>query len=176
MTPRRLERSTPRRIGRVLPLVTLSAALLACPARADPPARAVAYVDVAALHALALDYFGPCQAGNLAAALREAADPACPPPTDRSRYTCLRGNNCAQPLIARLIGEAGRAKAASVDEFLARVNAGQMVRGTLVARNGGEHATEYVLRVEPDGRRALVARHLFEDGRAGTWSYPIDRR
>lgn len=146
-------------------------------AQADMPARNIEYADIDAVQALVLAYFGPCQASGFAAALARTRDDGCMARADSTRHRCLGSDNALQRELARLIDESGRAKAAGIEEFLERINQGKLLRGHLIARNGGDYETVMSLEVEADsGRRYLVARHRFGDGRIATWRCPLAGR
>ncbi len=145
--------------------------------QADMPARNIEYADIDAVQSLVLAYFGPCQASGFAAALARPHDDGCLARADSTRHRCPGSDNALQRELARLIDESGRAKAAGIEEFLERINQGKLLRGHLIARNGGDYETVMSLEVEADsGRRYLVARHRFGDGRIATWRYPLAGR
>jgi hypothetical protein len=150
----------------------LSCLLPAGLARSDIPARDMEYVDLEALQALVLEYFGPCQAANFAAAIGQTREESCRTRPEAPRHLCLGGHNSVQREVAHLIAEAGRIKQAGADEFLARINNARLLRGALIARHGGDYDTRLSLETE-DGKRYLSARHLFHDGRTATWRYPL---
>lgn len=161
-----------RAIGWVLILMS---SLVAGMARADIPARDIEYVEVAGMQGLVSEYFGPCQAERFAAGLREGRPEECRPLPDAPRHQCLGGHGLLLHELARLIVEAGKVKRPGVEEFLARINQGGLVRGQLIARNGGDYMTQ--LSLERDaGQDWLVARHLFKDGRTATWRRPLPTR
>lgn len=141
--------------------------------QADMPARHVVYADVDALQSLVVEYFGTCQGAQFATALAETRQMRClssnPP-----GYQCLDEDPGVFFAMVRLIQEAGRVKREGVDEFLERINQGKMLRGHLIARNGGDYDTTLGLEVEGN-QRHLVARHHFGDGRGSTWRFPFGR-
>jgi hypothetical protein len=158
---------------------TVRATLLACvlmlvysTPRSDIPARDVEFVDARALHALVLEYFGPCQAGQFLATLENAGARPCPLRDVAPGWTCLDDGRSTRHALMRLIDEAGRIRQDNLREFLERVNAGDMLRGHLIARHGGDYVIRLAVETE-DGARYLVSRNVYKDGRVGVWRFPL---
>jgi hypothetical protein len=147
-------------------------ALSLAAARADMPARDIEYADTQALRAVVLEYFGPCQTDQLMATLDSSEARPCPTRGVVPGQRCLGDGHTLHRALARLITESGKAKRDGVDEFLARVNDGDILRGHLIARSGGDYAIRLRLDTEK-GERFLVYRHLFKDGHVAEWRFPL---
>ncbi len=144
-------------------------------AYADMPARDIEFADIEALNAFAVEYFGPCQAGQLRAALESASTHSCPRATEPTKLRCVGEQHALHRGLARLIAEAGKIRQDGFNEFFTRLNDANILRGQLVAREGGDYAVR--LGIETDnGQRFLVSRHVFENDRSSTWRFPLPGR
>lgn len=144
-------------------------------ARADIPAQDIEYADIEALHVLVVEYFGPCQAAQLRTSLENASTRSCPRATEPTKQRCLGVQHELHRGLARLIADAGKVKQDGLDEFLTRLNDAGILRGQLIAREGGDYVPRLGIEVD-DGRRFLISRHVFRDGRVSTWRLPLPGR